>query len=87
MERIEVAPREAIRRDSITSPEIWDAVVQAGLAPMVVSHISTTTREIVEARHPWLLDDREFHIEQADPLASAEVVVEVRVYRPCGEEG
>ncbi|MEU4341808.1 hypothetical protein AB0H00_11125, partial [Nocardia sp. NPDC023852] len=41
---------------------------------MVVSHIATTAREIVGARHPWLLDDREFHIEQADPLAGAEVV-------------
>lgn len=74
MQRIEMAPQEAIRLDSITSPETWYAVVQAGLAPMVVSHIATTAREIVAFRHPWLFDDREFDIEHADPLAGAEVV-------------
>ncbi|WP_327115857.1 hypothetical protein OHB12_02830 [Nocardia sp. NBC_01730] len=86
-ERIEMAPQEAIRLDSITSPKTWYAVVQTGLAPMAVSHIATTAPKIVEARHLWLLDDRESHIEQPEPLAGAKVVIEVRVCRPCGEEG
>lgn len=40
MERIEMARRRKLRLDSITSVETWYAVVQAGLAPMVVSHIA-----------------------------------------------